>query len=256
VIILLIMAEPERPRRRSRFRSAFSGSPWRKRENADISSDGKSLASSRVETVIDFLVHKSGAVSPANPPTTTQSLLAVPPHHLMPPDVVLLANSSSPHKAKDIGKISDTKPSSLPASLEAERALLWQRAYEEVRKENATLVSNYEAILASVSDVDIQDAKTHPLPNQLEAMQHVVDFQQQRMLNKQWTWSMFGSNTKIRDTVDGIMKLVVDSSALISVGMTLAPPYVSLPWSAISALIPVSRVLSCINREVEPNWRP
>jgi hypothetical protein len=132
----------------------------------------------------------------------------------MPPDVVLLANSSSPHKAKDIGKISDTKPSSLPASLEAERALLWQRAYEEVRKENATLVSNYEAILASVSDVDIQDAKTHPLPNQLEAMQHVVDFQQQRMLNKQWTWSMFGSNTKIRDTVDDISAAVCVSTVV------------------------------------------
>lgn len=173
----------------------------------------------------------------------------------MPPEVVLLGNSSSPHKAKDFGSISDTKPSSLPASLEAERALLWQRAYEEERKENTTLVSNYEAILASVSNAPIQDAKTNPLPNQLEAMQHVVDFQQQRMLNKQWTWSMFGSNTKIRDTVDGIMKLVVDSSALISVGMTLAPPYVSLPWSAIGALIPVSRILSSINRGVEPNLR-
>lgn len=61
------------------------------------------------------------------------------------------------------------------------------------------------------------------------------------MLNKQWTWSLFGSNTRIRDTVDAIIRLVMDSSAFISVGMTLSPPYVSLPWSAISALIPVSQ---------------
>lgn len=58
------MAEPERPRRRSRIRSAFSGSPWRERKDAEISSDGKSLASSRVEMVVDFLVHRSGCCLP------------------------------------------------------------------------------------------------------------------------------------------------------------------------------------------------
>jgi hypothetical protein len=114
-----------------------------------------------------------------------------------------------------------------------------------------TLFSNYETILASVSNASTYDAKTTPLPNQLETMHRVVGFQQQRMLNKQWTWSVFGSNLRIRDTVDSIMKLVMDSSALISVGMTMAPLYVSLPWSAICALIPVSQPNCFLNVTVE-----
>lgn len=141
-----------------------------------------------------------------------------------------------------------SKTSLQPGGLEVERALLWQEVYNDVQRENAVLISEYEVILSSASNGPIPDETTVSLPDKLEVMQHVVKFQRQRMLNKQWTWSLFGSNTKIRDTADAIMRLVLDSSALISVGMTLSPPYVSLPWSAICALIPVSQVFHFLSR--------
>lgn len=103
------------------------------------------------------------------------------------------------------------------------------------------LLQAYEAILADVSNVTpptntggaISVQKKH------EVMQKIVKAQKNRMENRQWTWAFFGSQKTVRQTIDTMLQLVEKSSALISVGMTFAPPFVSIPWSAVSALIPL-----------------
>lgn len=97
----------------------------------------------------------------------------------------------------------------------------------------------FEDLVAEASNVSIGEHISASDAKQ-ELLRKIADRQYQRLQNRQWTWSLLGSNVKIRDTVDAILKLVNDSSALISVGMTLAPPHVSFVWSGVCALLPVS----------------
>lgn len=49
-----------------------------------------------------------------------------------------------------------------------------------------------------------------------------------------------GRPKNMRDQVDTILDIVQKGASLVSVGMNLAPVYVSLPWTAITILLPVS----------------
>jgi len=68
----------------------------------------------------------------------------------------------------------------------------------------------------------------------------VVSTQKRRMEDNQRTIHWGGEEYKVREIVNGVLKVVEESSPLISVGMSAAPPYVLLPWSVISILIAVS----------------
>lgn len=71
-----------------------------------------------------------------------------------------------------------------------------------------------------------------------ESMNVVVRNQKQRLESKQWTYTWQGKPQKVRDNVESVLRTVQQASGLISAGMTMAPVYVSLPWSMISILIP------------------
>lgn len=45
---------------------------------------------------------------------------------------------------------------------------------------------------------------------------------------------------KVKDVVYKILKITDKASCLIAMGMAYAPPYISLPWAAIGAILPVS----------------
>lgn len=126
-------------------------------------------------------------------------------------------------------------------SLEEERAAIWEKAYNDLYSEKPKLLDAYETILADESNLahPANDGSTMPAENKLQILQGVVKAQRVRMENRQWTWALFGSDKTLRETVDTTLQLVQRSSALIGVGMTFAPPFISIPWSAISALVPL-----------------
>lgn len=43
----------------------------------------------------------------------------------------------------------------------------------------------------------------------------------------------------MREKIDSVVELASQWAGLVSIGMTLAPPYVSVPWSAVTALLPM-----------------
>lgn len=157
------------------------------------------------------------------------------------PYLAIAGPPGSPAIPSAIGPVEPTQ--ALP--LEKERTELWKQAYEQLRHDKRDLVKEFENILRTASNIPSPDESKGTPEGDQNTMESIARAQQERMRNRQWTWALFGSKTKIRETVDAIFKLVIDSSALISIGMSLAPPYVSIPWSAISALIPVSLPFLC-----------
>ncbi|RYP46432.1 hypothetical protein DL768_007344 [Monosporascus sp. mg162] len=119
-----------------------------------------------------------------------------------------------------------------PVSLEHESSELWEAAYEELRGENKSLIEHYEAVLKDQTGIP-QSA------NLRDQLAMVADTQRKKAENKQWKFHWFGEKQTARDTAERILNLTIRSASLISIGMTYAPPYVSIPWSAVTALIPL-----------------
>ena len=67
----------------------------------------------------------------------------------------------------------------------------------------------------------------------------VVKFQRDRMESKQWSFPRFGKTLKVREVVVNIFSMLDKSSELVPMGMNFAPTYVSIPWPAMAALLPV-----------------
>ncbi|KAH7317542.1 hypothetical protein BKA65DRAFT_103790 [Rhexocercosporidium sp. MPI-PUGE-AT-0058] len=110
---------------------------------------------------------------------------------------------------------------------------VWKQAYDQFVEEENELSRFYEAFIGADAGVPADsDIKTE--------MSAVVEKQQKHMEERQWTFRAWGMSKprKVRDAIDAIFTTAQNASSLISVGMTFAPVYVSLPWSAISALIP------------------
>ena len=177
-----------------------------------------------------------------------------------PESLPTIMTSTTPPAAPPVVEVSQAELHIDNLSLEDERTTIWETAYKQLQSEEPELVSCYEIVLEGVSSrppgsdessadapfTEPQGDQRSPPPKQL-TLNEVSQIQLERLKNRQWTWALFGSKTTLRDTIDSIFKLLVDSSALISIGMSFAPPYVSLPWSAISALIPVSHLsLFCL----------
>lgn len=117
-------------------------------------------------------------------------------------------------------------------SIDDERSALWKYAYEELRKENQSLVEEYEMVLKEQAGVSQHGTMQ-------EQMHEISKSQQLKCKNKQWSFQWFGQPQSVRDTIEQILNLTSRSASLISIGMTYAPPYVSVPWSAVTALIPL-----------------
>lgn len=117
--------------------------------------------------------------------------------------------------------------------IETQRSILWKEAYEGLRRENEPLVQGYEAVLQDETDIP---SHIDGLPDQLT---WVAKAQQRRVQNRQWQFQWFGHPQPVRDAIERILSITQKSSSLLSVGMNQAPPYVSIPWCAVAALIPL-----------------
>lgn len=112
------------------------------------------------------------------------------------------------------------------------REALWKKAYDQLQKDEDKLMAAYEKLIADQNNLGDQPLLT---PSNVSA---VVKNQKEKMESRQWTYPWFGRTKQVRDTVDSILKVVQQSAGLISAGMTMAPVYVSLPWSFVAILIP------------------
>lgn len=115
-----------------------------------------------------------------------------------------------------------------PRDLHDLRNETWQKAYDQLRLEQPEVIEAYERLAKEENSIN-EAAQLSP-----QVMAEIVSKQQRRMENKQWRYTWFGHQHAVRDTVDTIFGVVQQASGLISLGMTAAPPYVSLPWSVCS----------------------
>ncbi|PQE26413.1 Ankyrin repeat-containing domain protein [Rutstroemia sp. NJR-2017a BBW] len=114
---------------------------------------------------------------------------------------------------------------------------LWETAYNELRKTDSSLIEDLEAVIKA----DASLSKETDLKAQIDG---VVKIQKTRMESKQWQFSWFNEPVKTRDVIENIFSMLTKGSGLISMGMTFAPVYVSIPWSAVAALLPVRLCIS------------
>ena len=129
------------------------------------------------------------------------------------------------------------RPPALPTSAQHESTSLWKAAYNEVRNIDPCLIEDLETVIKADASISVEtDLK--------EQMLLVVNFQKDRMESRQWSFPWFSKTLKMREVVDNIFSMLDKSKALISIGMNYAPIYVSIPWSAVAALLPVRFYLS------------
>ncbi|TVY27656.1 E3 ubiquitin-protein ligase [Lachnellula hyalina] len=122
-----------------------------------------------------------------------------------------------------------TPPQGTQPSIESSK--LWQDAYKSLRKDQPGLVKNYEIILKHAANIP-QKADIR------EEVAKVVSFQKMKMENGQWCFQWNDKPQKIRDVIHKILKITDKAACLVQMAMTYAPPYVSIPWAAIGAILP------------------
>lgn len=121
-----------------------------------------------------------------------------------------------------------------PSLVVDESSALWKQAYEELRKDKPVLVEEYEMVLKDQANIPQIDRLMD-----VDKLRAVARAQRRKAESKQWTFQWFGQPQVVRDTVEKILNITSKSASLVSIGMNQAPPYVSIPWSAITALIPL-----------------
>ena len=119
-----------------------------------------------------------------------------------------------------------------PDQVQLAREALWKKAYIQFQQNGPELVVAYERLIADQNALGDRPLLTP------ENVAIVVSNQKTRMESRKWTYPWFGRTKRVRDSVDSILGVVQQSAGLISAGMTLAPIYVSLPWSFVAILIP------------------
>lgn len=126
-----------------------------------------------------------------------------------------------------------------PDNPEAERstaaddsALLWKRAYDSLCADEEELIGHVEAVLKDSASIPQEgDMRSH--------LADVAKAQEQKFRKKQWRFQWSGKSQHVRDKIESIVGFANQWASVVSTGMTLAPPYVSVPWAVTTALIPM-----------------
>lgn len=221
-------------------------------DDASIFASGDTPRSSdRLDPTPMSLLQGSNTSFPGDPPPQEvpaypqpTHIEEIPPAHSRFPslgDTLLASTLANPHPSStptvevlDQPSLAGEKtPMSVPSQPSEESSRLWQDAYDQLLKKQEPLIRNYEIILKHASKLPSETDR------RLEVAE-VVASQKEKMENSQWTFQWNDKPQKVRDIISRILKITSKAAALISVGMTYAPPYVSIPWAAIGALIPVS----------------
>jgi len=102
----------------------------------------------------------------------------------------------------------------------------WEMAYRKLRLEQEDVIEAYEHLIKDENCID-QTTELGPV-----VMADIVSKQEKKMSNEQWRYTLLGRKHTVRDDVETIFGVVQQTSGLISIGMSAAPPFVSLPWLA------------------------
>ncbi|TVY81859.1 Ankyrin-3 [Lachnellula suecica] len=169
-------------------------------------------------------------VSPAAPHTIVQEVSK--PVHIQTIQTVPYSTLSSTTEAAGPSYGISTVPAPpIPHQPSVESSKLWEEVYIKLRQDQKALVVNYEIILKDAANID------HGIDLRDEVAK-VVSCQKEKMESRQWTFQWNDKPEKVRDVVHGILKITEKSASLISMGVAYAPPFVSLPWAAVGALLP------------------
>jgi len=152
-------------------------------------------------------------------------------HSAVPSDQAIVhVPSISVSGPKNDCKSTEPTPTVLTPSTVAN--IIWWEAYNDLRTKKPDLIEHYEAVLKDQSGVS-QDA---PLQ---ESLADVAMAQRRKSENKQWQFQWFGKAYTVRGSIERILEATNRFAGLVSIGVSYAPPYVSLPWSSITALLPL-----------------
>jgi N-terminal domain of NWD NACHT-NTPase len=110
---------------------------------------------------------------------------------------------------------------------------LWERAYDKLREERASLVEDYERILKGSGNIP----EGMDLKEQISA---VVTANRKIMINKQWKFKWRNKPKKVRDQVDRIVGVVQAVQGIGPAVTSLDPVHAGLPWAGVCLLLPVS----------------
>ncbi|KAH7361555.1 hypothetical protein B0T11DRAFT_297123 [Plectosphaerella cucumerina] len=118
------------------------------------------------------------------------------------------------------------------AKTQGRRAIVWQQAFDSLCEDQPELMSNAEAFLKDQANLP-QEGNMH------DRLADIATAQKAKFQNKQWKFQWLGKPQVVREKVESVIELANQWASLISAGMSLAPPYVSIPWSAVTALLPM-----------------
>lgn len=124
--------------------------------------------------------------------------------------------------------------------------LLWQRAYEQLRAEKPTLVSEYEKLLSrelpssetlGATDGTISSA-TIPDHHRQQQLKQIIDRGLERMQANTWHFTIAGEEYTIKQQVAQASRYALKAKDLIADAVSACPP-ASMAWAGICIILPL-----------------
>lgn len=115
-------------------------------------------------------------------------------------------------------------------------AHLWEKAYSQFSEDakRKDIFNEYEAILEESSPPSKSEMS---FPKQMEA---AVQFQINKMKQKQWVLQWDQKSIVVRDQAERIVKFVQTFSSLGSTIASIDPIHAGIPWAGVCVILTVS----------------
>ncbi|KAL9119561.1 MAG: hypothetical protein Q9187_003885 [Circinaria calcarea] len=121
------------------------------------------------------------------------------------------------------------------------RESLWDRAYEDLRREQKDLIDAYEKLLdAEISTKPSNSIKLGDPTGREHQMSSFVEEKLAIMNKEQWRFQVGDKSVEVRQQVDRIVKVVLVAKDFISSVASMDPIHAGLPWAGVCMLLPVS----------------
>ncbi|CEJ93529.1 hypothetical protein VHEMI09110 [[Torrubiella] hemipterigena] len=124
--------------------------------------------------------------------------------------------------------------------------LLWQRAYEQLRVEKTTLVSEYEKLLsrelpdseALATAGGTTSSETIPDQPRQQQLKQIIDRGLERMQANTWHFTIAGEEYTIKQQVAVASQYALKAKAFIADAVSACPP-ASMAWAGICIILPL-----------------
>ncbi|CEJ93587.1 hypothetical protein VHEMI09165 [[Torrubiella] hemipterigena] len=140
-------------------------------------------------------------------------------------------------------EIAATVPDGPPVSL-------WPRAYDQVRKENKTLVEEYEKLLAKHLDKDSGSESTSNsvLGNSPEKMALITEQGLEELTNSRIKYTLFGNDFVLMDQAGQLSSTLVGFKDYVAEAFK-ASPEASMAWAGVALVLPLVTNISTVEAE-------